>query len=221
MKLAIINNSIAIIKNKERKMKKVSVATMIFVALFLSGCVPQPKVEVINDEFTNTQKVVLTDNYVGGGTLMPGKHGLYMDFTKQAGRVSNIITVVFYDSVAKDKTTVAIYNQRIGGLCTFRADETNIPVKITKGTSDYSVDIVGNSGNKQLSVEASVIGTGAISDDDLQKFINAKEPKIKCGEYSYQYNSGENNLYSNPQELNKNFIPLLKQFYEKVKGETK
>lgn len=212
----MINNDIAIIiKSKERKMKKVSVAVMIFAAIFLGGCLsPQPKIEVISDEFSDTKKIKLSDNYVGGGTLMIERHGLYMDFTKYANRTYIGVTVAFYDAVAETKTTVSIYNQRIGGLCTFRADDINIPIRITKGASDYDIDIIGQGRQRQVTASASVIGTGAISNDDLLKFINSKEPKIKCGEYSYQHNSGENNLYSNPLELNKNFIPLLKQFYE-------
>lgn len=215
----INNDMVKITKNKEYKMKKALV--IMTMALFLGGCVSQPKVTVINDEFSGSKEIRTVDNYVGGGTLMPGKHGLYIDMIKIDGKTSNVVKVVFYDSVATTKTTVSIYNQRIGNLCTFRADDVNIPVKLTKGISDYSVDVVGNPGNKHLSAEAAVIGTGTIWDDDLIKFINAKDPKIKCGEYAYQYNSGENNLYSNPLELNKNFILTLKEFYEKVRGEEK
>ncbi|MDR2790231.1 MAG: hypothetical protein LBB59_04585 [Campylobacteraceae bacterium] len=198
-------------------MKKVNYVILVLAAVFLGGCLsPQPKIEVINDEFSDSKKIKLSDNYVGGGTMMIEQHGLYMDFTKYADKTSIFITVAFHDKVAETKTTVSIYNQRIGGLCTFRADDTNIPVRITKGASDYDVDIVGHPGNRMVTASAVVQGTGIIWGDDLQKFIEAKEPQIKCGEVVYKYNSGENNLYSNPQELNKNFIPLLKQFYEQA-----
>jgi hypothetical protein len=217
MKLATINNSIAIIKKQGEKMKKVSIATMIFVAFLFAGCygaigTSGPAIATTGDEFSSVKTIKTVDNRVGGIGGLLEKSGLYIDMSKAYSKNTSYwnVFVSYYKNSYGD--VIKDYDFYIGGLCTFRADETNIPVKLSRQRSDVDVDVV----NHDIAVDVTAHGSGLISDADFEKIVNAKELSVKCGQIAYKKGLSYGGAY-NDTMIEDTFHPTLIEVYNKFK----
>ncbi|MDR1461454.1 MAG: lipoprotein [Campylobacteraceae bacterium] len=201
--------------------KMVSSLLLAFIVLILSGCsgaigTSGPKITTTGDEFSSVKTVRTEDNRVGGLSGLMQKAGLYMDVSKTYSRNTLFWSVLAsyyhngYGDVIKD------YDFYIGGLCTFRADDVNIPVKLSRQRSDVDVDVVGNPGSKRLSVDVVAYGSGLISDADFEKIVNAKELSVKCGQIAYKKGLLYGGAYKDTT-IEDTFQPTLIEVYNKFK----
>jgi hypothetical protein len=168
-----------------------------------------PTIATTGDEFSSVKSIKTENNRVGG---LLEKSGLYIDVSKTYSKNTSYWNVFVSYHKNSYGDVIKNYDFYIGGLCTFRADETNIPVKLSRQRSDVDVDVV----NHDITVDVVAHGSGLISDADFEKIVNSKELSVKCGSIAYKKGISYGGAY-NDTMIEDTFQPTLIEVYNKFK----